>query len=106
MKFIDRDGDTWEAVSEDILRCIERVDGGPSGGELPRAECEDEYGPLRPVGDDDEEPEPASGPTLSGVMSRASVFQAAHSMVSGLAWGEEQKPSVYDVLQVAKWMAE
>ncbi|WDM17659.1 hypothetical protein J3S85_37770 [Streptomyces lavenduligriseus] len=36
------------------------------------------------------------------VMDRAEVFRAAHALVDGLEWDE--KPSVYDVLQVAKWL--
>ncbi|MEV0444033.1 hypothetical protein AB0I84_45290 [Streptomyces spectabilis] len=36
-------------------------------------------------------------------MTRASVFQSAHALVVGLEWGEE-KPSVHDILNVAKWL--
>jgi hypothetical protein len=36
------------------------------------------------------------------VMDRADVFRAAHALVQGQEWDE--KASVYDVLQVAKWL--
>ncbi|MFE0326309.1 hypothetical protein ACFW08_05770 [Streptomyces sp. NPDC058960] len=36
------------------------------------------------------------------VMDRADVFRSAHALVQGLEWDE--KASVYDVLQVAKWL--
>ncbi|MFD5161023.1 hypothetical protein ACFWMJ_23590 [Streptomyces hawaiiensis] len=44
-------------------------------------------------------------PSLSDdaeVMDRADVFRAAHALVKDLEWDE--KASVYDVLQVAKWL--
>jgi hypothetical protein len=103
--YIDRDGDTWEPYGDGSeLRCVVRANGDPGGGVLPRREVETEFGPLRPV--DGEEPQSGASdalPTVEGVMSRASVFQSAHALVTGLEWGEE-KPSVYDVLSVAKWL--
>ncbi|MFF9525387.1 hypothetical protein ACF1DV_25910 [Streptomyces achromogenes] len=38
----------------------------------------------------------------SDVMDRAEVFRAAHALVADLEWDEAA--SVYDVLQVAKWL--
>ncbi|MFI9123857.1 hypothetical protein ACIGW0_31450 [Streptomyces bikiniensis] len=110
MKYIDRDGDTWESVPDtDLLKCVERACGLPAGGTMLKAECEGEYGPLRPVQDGDtdnvgRQTNEPSGPTVSDVMSRASVYQAAHSLISGLEWPGDGGPNVYDVLQVAKWM--
>lgn len=95
MKYIDNDGDTWEERA-DVLVCVQTGVPGFEGTEKSRAEVEDEFGPLVPVSD---EPD---FPTVSDVMDRAAIFQAAHALVKGLDWDENA--SVYDVLQVAKWL--
>jgi hypothetical protein len=108
VKYIDKDGDTWESrETDDLLRCVERVDGSQAGGLMLRAEVENDFGPLRPVGGDPNEKQPSDAPDalprVTDVMDRASVFQNAHALVTGLEWGMEN-PSVYDVLSVAKWL--
>ncbi|KUF18849.1 hypothetical protein [Streptomyces silvensis] len=104
MRYIDRDGDTWETYGDGSeLHCVARADGTTAGGVLSRIEVEDEFGPLIPL--DGEEPQEAPSqplPTVEGVMTRATVFQAAHALVKGLEWGEPA--TVYDVLQVTKWL--
>ncbi|AKZ59180.1 hypothetical protein SAM23877_6135 [Streptomyces ambofaciens ATCC 23877] len=107
MKYIDRSGDTWEDVSAGIVRIVV-MGGEPVKFAEPwdRDAAEEKWGPFAP-GDTPAEPQEAPSPvlpTVEGVMSRASVFQSAHALVTGLAWGDEEKPSVYDVLSVAKWL--
>ncbi len=106
MKYTDRSGDTWEEVSAGIVRIV--VMGGepvPSAEPWERDAAEEKWGPFQPSGTQEPQDAPSSVlPTVEGVMSRASVFQSAHALVTGLPWGEEEKPSVYDVLSVAKWL--
>ncbi|WP_369147067.1 hypothetical protein [Streptomyces sp. R44] len=115
MKYTDRHGDTWEELTSQSgvaeLECTESDTAGFAGTVLPKLEVETDWGPLTPVPEPSEcaaraDEDKAAGPTVSDVMSRASVFQAAHAMVSGLKWGDDDAPSIYDVLQVAKWMGE
>jgi hypothetical protein len=100
MKYRDKDGDVWEEASDDNLQCIASATAGFLGMMLVREVVEEEYGPLQPA---DERP---SGelPTVEDVMSRADVFHTAHALVTGLPWEGTEKPSVYDVLSVAKWL--
>ncbi|MFG3014328.1 hypothetical protein ACGFZB_28695 [Streptomyces cinerochromogenes] len=107
MKYRDRGGDTWEDVTPGYIRVVVM-----NGVEVDHAEPWDvdyvteKWGPLCPVdeaaeeaGDDPAEPDL---PTVESVMGRSDIFQAAHALVNGLTWGETA--SVYDVLQVAKWL--
>lgn len=106
MRYTDNGGDVWEDVADGYVRVIRM-----GGRDVTYAEpCEIEHaerqwGPLRPIVDDDEAPDALSDslPRVTDVMDRAAVFQSAHALVTGLEWGEE-KASVYDVLQVAKWL--
>lgn len=103
MKYLDEGGDIWEDVGDGMVRVIRL------GGETPedpdpctREYAEEQWGPFTSLADD--AVLPAHGlPTVAEVMDRASVFQNAHALVKGLEWGEE-RPSVYDVLNVAKWL--
>ncbi|MYR43091.1 hypothetical protein [Streptomyces sp. SID5910] len=106
MKYTDHDGDTWEAVNEGRhLLCVASSVSGFEGSSFTREFVEEHYGPLNPEGAQEQQDAPAPAlPTVEGVMSRASVFQSAHALVTGLPWGDEEKPSVYDVLSVAKWL--
>ncbi|WP_405620280.1 hypothetical protein [Streptomyces sp. NBC_00076] len=109
MRYIDSSGDTWEDAGDDSVRVVAIEGNSVADSEPCSREAADEmWGPLRPVaevvGDAEEWIMPL--PTVSEVMSRASVFQSAHDLVSGLKWGESESPSVYDVLQVAKWLGE
>lgn len=104
MRYIDNVGDTWEDAEDGNLRVIAARAPGDVGLVFSRTDAEEMYGPLRPVGVEEPQDAPSQPlPTVEGVMSRASVFQSAHALVKGLEWGEE-KPSVYDVLNVAKWL--
>ncbi|MEU1200141.1 hypothetical protein ABZ446_28500 [Streptomyces sp. NPDC005813] len=96
MKYVDRDGDTWEERGDDVLVCVRTSDYAFEGVEKCRAEVESEFGPLVPVKDEPDLP------TVSDVMDRAAIFQSAHALVKGLKWAEDA--SVYDVLSVAKWL--
>lgn len=107
MKYIDSVGDIWEDSEEDYLRVVSARRPGDVGVEFTRTDAEAMYGPLRPLKEDSDDAQDAPSqplPTVEGVMSRASVFQSAHALVTGLPWGDEEKPSVYDVLSVAKWL--
>lgn len=101
MKYIDTDGDTWEDVEDSRLQCIASGTSTFTGTALARTVVEEKYGPLRPVADDLAEPDL---PTVESVMSRNDIFRSAHALVTGLEWSESDKPSVYDVLSVAKWL--
>jgi hypothetical protein len=106
VKYIDRDGDTWEDTEDGRLRIVTSRNPTDVGLTSDRAAAETRYGPLRPLTEGTAEPQDAPSPalpTVEGVLSRASVFQSAHALVTGLSWGEE-KPTVYDVLSVAKWL--
>ncbi|MFF1625585.1 hypothetical protein [Streptomyces sp. NPDC058272] len=101
MKYLDNDGDVWEEHADDLFVCVRSFVAGFEGAEKTRSALAAEFGPLHPM--DAADTEPHTGlPTVADVMSRASVFQAAHALVQGLEWDE--KASVYDVLQVAKWL--
>lgn len=107
MKFTDHDGDTWEAVNGGRhLLCVASSVSGFEGSSFTREFVEEHYGPLSPEGASAEPQEAASPAPASAidVMDRGDVFRAAHALVTGLPWGEEEKPSVYDVLSVAKWL--
>ncbi|MEU0860635.1 hypothetical protein ABZ352_35510 [Streptomyces griseofuscus] len=109
MKYTDKDGDTWEETSDGRLRCVSSEVFGFEGSTGSRKDVETFYGPLR-EGDvdpntddeDEEDTEEPELPTVESVMERVDVFRAAHAMVTNLEW--EEKPSVYDVLQIAKWL--
>ncbi|WP_406324078.1 hypothetical protein [Streptomyces niveus] len=47
---------------------------------------------------------PESTVRLEFLMDRSDDFRAAHALVSGLEWEGDEKFSVYDVLQVAKFL--
>lgn len=47
---------------------------------------------------------PDSMAHLEFQLERSDAFRAAHALVSGLTWEGEEKFSVYDVLQVAKFL--
>ncbi|MFD4699790.1 hypothetical protein [Streptomyces niveus] len=49
---------------------------------------------------------PESTMRLLRQMNRVDDFRAAHTLVSGLKWEGEETYSVYDVLQVAKFLGE
>lgn len=107
MKYIDNAGDIWEDAGAGFVRVVQ-MNGRPAGYAEPleRARADEEWGPLRPLNDADDEPQndPSDSlPRVTDVMGRADVFQAAHALVKGLEWGGED-PSVYDVLSVAKWL--
>ncbi len=108
MKYIDVDGDTWADTGDGRLVCTRSSVAGFEGVERARSYVEEAHGPLVGLSDDiPAEPQNAPSPalpTVDGVMSRASVFQSAHDLVTGLQWGDEENPSVYDVLSVAKWL--
>ncbi|WP_228973422.1 hypothetical protein [Streptomyces sp. DH12] len=109
MQFRDKDGDVWESDGEGRLRCVRANDPDDVGLDLSAADVDEDYGPLTPAAEEPSEtPSAPVSPLFSAdhVLSRASVFQSAHALVTGLAWGEEQKPSVYDVLQVARFLEE
>ncbi|MGV9546833.1 hypothetical protein [Streptomyces ardesiacus] len=110
MKYLDRDGDTWETLSESPawVLCTKSVVDGFAGQARTAEEAETMYGPLRPVVDDtpaepQDAPLPAS-PSAIDVMDRAEVFRAAHALVLDLEWDEREYPAVFDVLSVAKWL--
>ncbi|MGW2950761.1 hypothetical protein [Streptomyces eurythermus] len=104
MKYIDRGGDTWETVAPGYIRVVVM-----RGADTPDSEpwdvdvVEEKWGPLRPLVESADAVKPDI-PTVESVMSRGDIYRAAHALVAGLAWGESEKPSVYDVLQVAKWL--
>ncbi|MGW1268178.1 hypothetical protein [Streptomyces sp. NPDC002491] len=104
MKYTDNGGDTWEDAGPDCVRVV-RMGGRlvDDGQPCPREHADEQWGPLRPLDEDEATDAPLPGfPTVEDVMRRASVFQSAHALVNGLKWGEEA--SVYDVLSVAKWL--
>jgi hypothetical protein len=106
VKYTDNGGDVWEDVGDGEVRVV--VMGGTDvtdSESAPREHVEEKWGPLTPLVDVIDAAElPSDGlPTVADVMDRATVFQSAHALVSGLKWGEEA-PSVYDVLNVAKWL--
>lgn len=109
MRYTDNGGDIWEDVGDDMLRVVElsgkAVEEGHAGPS-PMEYVETNWGPLTPLVEPVDAPEPPSDglPSVSDVMDRASVFQSAHALVSGLKWDEREWASIYDVLQVAKWM--
>jgi hypothetical protein len=105
MRYIDTTGDTWEDAEDGNLRVVAAKLPGDVGLVFTRDDAEEMYGPLRPVADvEAPQNDPSDGlPTVTDVMDRASVFQSAHALVKGLEWGGEE-PSVYDVLNVAKWL--
>ncbi|MFD5161024.1 hypothetical protein ACFWMJ_23595 [Streptomyces hawaiiensis] len=49
MKYIDRDGDTWEDHSGELLKCVHTSTESFAGFEMQRCDVEREYGPLRLV---------------------------------------------------------
>jgi hypothetical protein len=103
MKYTDKSGDTWADIGDDWVRIVV-MGGHPVTDSEPcsREFADERWGPLAPLPYDAVD-EPSAGlPTVSDVMGRASVFQAAHALVQGLEWDE--KAGVYDVLQVAKWL--
>lgn len=106
MRYIDTDGDEWETLPGGTLRVVRSDSADTIGLELSRASVERSYGPLRPlVASADDAEQPSDGlPSVSDVMSRAGIFQSAHALVTGLEWDQSEKPSVYDVLSVAKWL--
>jgi hypothetical protein len=104
VRYIDNGGDIWESVDDDRVRVIE-IGGDDVDDSEPCAidHAERRWGPLTPVTElADEEDYTPPLPTVSDVMDRASVFQNAHALVSGLKWSDDA--TVYDVLQVAKWL--
>jgi hypothetical protein len=105
VKYTDKSGDTWADIGDDWVRVV--VMGGQvvtDSEPCSREFVDERWGPLAPLAEDDEPLSAPSAdlPTVSDVMGRASVFQAAHALVQGLEWDE--KAGVYDVLQVAKWL--
>lgn len=105
MRYTDNGGDIWEDAGAGMVRVVEiRGDDVYDSEASEIDDVEQKWGPLTPLVDIVDAPEPpADGlPTVSDVMGRASVFQSAHALVSGLEWGEDA--TVYDVLQVAKWL--
>jgi hypothetical protein len=114
-RYTDVGGDIWEDVDEGHVRAV-TIDGREIDFAEPveRDHVVAKWGPLvyldgGPVSRVDEEPAEVPFldlPTVSDVMSRAAVYQAAHDLVTGLKWADDQAPSVYDVLQVAKWLGE
>ncbi|WP_406161021.1 hypothetical protein [Streptomyces canus] len=109
MRYRDDDGDVWEDVDDagTLLRCTAARDESYVGRETSREVVEASWGPLTPVLDEDEEARDLPSdrlPLVADVMDRASVFQNAHALVTGLKWDEREWASIHDVLQVAKWM--
>lgn len=54
MRYIDRDGDTWETTADDRLKCTARSSSDPFGyigTVMDRDDCETQHGPLRLVDD-------------------------------------------------------
>jgi len=105
VKYIDRSGDTWEDSTSGTVRIVV-MGGNPvtQAEPWPREMAEEKWGPFRPVAAGEPQEDVSDElPRVTDVMDRATVFQTAHSLVKGLEWGEE-KPSVYDVLSVAKWL--
>jgi hypothetical protein len=98
MKYTDRDGDVWEEQDGGVLKCVQSCVTGFEGTERLRTTVEEEFGPLR----EGSETPSDDLPTVSGVMTRTDIFQAAHALVQGLEW--DAKANVYDVLQVAQWL--
>jgi hypothetical protein len=98
VKYYDKDGDVWEDAEEGRLECVSSSVAGFEGQTFRRSYVEEQYGPLQ----SDDEPSSDELPTVGDVMSRADILSAAHALVKGLEWDE--KASVYDVLQVAKWL--
>ncbi|PPS86440.1 hypothetical protein [Streptomyces sp. MH60] len=110
MKYLDRDGDTWETLSDSPawLLCTKSKVDGFAGQARPTEDAETEYGPLRPVSDDAPieplEAPSAALPSTTDVMERGDIFRAAHALVRDLEWDEREYPAVFDVLSVAKWL--
>ncbi|MCQ6554767.1 hypothetical protein NPS70_16400 [Streptomyces sp. C10-9-1] len=109
MRYIDREGDVWADVATndsdvpDLVRCVRRAGEDIDRGLIaPREDIAERWGPLTPLGDGPVPPLTADA-TPAEVMSRGDVFRAAHALVGSLAWDME-KPSVFDVLSVAKWL--
>ncbi|MET9126921.1 hypothetical protein [Streptomyces sp. NPDC004528] len=103
MKYTDNGGDTWEETTPGLVRVV--VLGGVAVTDSQPSAIDyvtEKWGPLTPLDDSDYEPAEPSLPTVSDVMSRADVFQAANSLVKGM--GLTEAASVYDVLSVAKWL--
>jgi hypothetical protein len=104
VKYIDKDGDVWEDAEDNCLRIVVAKDRANVGLTARRDKVEELHGPLNTyVGDESPDDPSDSLPLVTDVMDRAAVFQNAHALVTGLEWGEE-KASVYDVLNVAKWL--
>ncbi|MEU3285602.1 hypothetical protein [Streptomyces longwoodensis] len=115
-RYTDVGGDIWEDVDEGHVRAV-TIDGREIDFAEPveRDHVVAKWGPLvyldgGPLSRTDHE-EPAGPPflalpTVSDVMSRAAIYQSAHALVTGLKWEDGEAPSVYDVLQVAKWLGE
>lgn len=108
MKYLDKDGDTWEEAEDGTLHIVTARAPADVGLTATRELADVKYGPLRPVADDTPvEPQNAPSatlPSITDVIDRAAIFQSAHALVTGLTWSDDEKPSVYDVLQVAKWL--
>jgi hypothetical protein len=107
VKYIDKDGDVWEEAEDNCLRLVEAKDAADVGITARRDKVADLHGPLRTyTGAAGAAPDAPSDdlPRVTDVMDRATVFQSAHALVTGLKWGESESPSVYDVLSVAKWL--
>jgi hypothetical protein len=107
MRYIDNGGDVWEDAGDGEVRVV--VMGGSAvtdSKSAPIGHVEEQWGPLTPLLDvvDGTEPPSDGLPTVSDVMDRASVFQSAHALVTGLTWDEREWSSIHDVLQVAKWL--
>jgi hypothetical protein len=104
VRYTDKDGDVWEDVGSGRLLCVSSSVAGFEGVSYGVEYVEEQYGPLRAAREagSDEPAESDDLPTVADVMSRADIFQSAHALVKGLEWDE--KASVYDVLQVAKWL--
>lgn len=103
MKYIDTTGDTWEDAEDGNLRVVAAKLPGDVGLVFTRDDAESMYGPLRPLVEEPQGDASEAMTRVSDVMDRAAVFQSAHALVKGLEWGDEA-PSVYDVLNVAKWL--
>lgn len=107
MKYTDAGGDIWEDAGDGMVRVVEMAGADVNDSEPAELEhVEAKWGPLTPLVEVVDAPERAQDglPTVSEVMDRASVFQSAHALVTGLKWDEREWASIHDVLQVAKWM--